>query len=560
MTTVISSVDHLIEVVRKSGLMDEQSLEAKLQEWTATTALPEKPSEFAKLLVRDGLVTVFQANQLLQGKHRGFVINGRYKVLEMLGSGGMGTVFLCEHVLLSRLVALKVLPFDQLNQPSAVERFYREARALAALDHPNIVRAYDMDRDRKLHFLVMEYVDGADLQNIVAAHGPLDPERATHYVTQAAAGLQHAHDGGWVHRDIKPGNILVDRNGTVKILDLGLARLFQDNKDMLTRQFDEKSILGTADYLSPEQGIDSHAVDIRSDIYSLGATFYFLLTGQPPFAGGSLSKKLIHHQMHDPRPIREIRAEIPEELAAVVTKMMAKDPMDRYQIPDQVAEALTPWTQQPLTPLELPGPEQCAAVRSRIQSYSRSGPSSGPRQPPNTPTPRPPTKPLASKPATSTPRSSPVTGKRRREQRSLHRRSRSASRHQRSSSKRPRVLIDNPRCAVNGRRSSLSRKGFGSFGYVRLASGSAGSPRGCCPPPRSAPSWQCWYLADPSQKIEPAPVMAKGSAFLRSPIRRFKHLSRQADWSPLLTPSNSSTSNVPWKWKSRGSGIAMTEP
>src|SRR5262249_41876802 len=151
---------------------------------------------------------------------------------------------------------IKVLPAAAAQEPEVVERFYREARAVAALDHPNIVHAYDVDRDDRLHYLIMEFVDGSSLQDLVSAHGPLEPVRASHYMAQAAAGLQHAHEAGWVHRDIKPGNIVVDRHGVVKLLDLGLARFFWDPGDGLTHRFDDKAVLGTADYLAPEQAVD----------------------------------------------------------------------------------------------------------------------------------------------------------------------------------------------------------------------------------------------------------------------------------------------------------------
>ncbi len=253
--------------------------------------------------MRDGLLTTFQAEQFLQGKWRRFTI-GKYKVLERLGSGGMGSVYLCEHKLMRRRVAVKVLPSAKAEDTSSLERFYREARAVAALDHPNIVRAYDIDQDDKLHFLVMEHVDGCSLQEIIKKTGPMDVLRACHYIRQAALGLQHAHEtAGLVHRDIKPGNILVDRNGIVKILDMGLARFFHDEDDMLTKKFEE-NVLGTADYLAPEQALDSHSVDIRADIYSLGATFYFCLTGRTPFAEGTVAQKLIWHQTRQPKPLR----------------------------------------------------------------------------------------------------------------------------------------------------------------------------------------------------------------------------------------------------------------
>src|SRR5437762_10711885 len=271
-----TSNDELLELVQKSGVLEEKRLEAHLQKLRDSNDLPDEPAKLAAALVRDGLLTNFQSEQLMQGKWRRFAI-GKYKVLERLGSGGMGSVYLCEHKLMRRRVAVKVLPTAKAADPSSLERFYREARAVAALDHPNIVHAYDIDQDEKLHFLVMEYVDGASLQEIVKKTGPMDVTRAAHYMRQSARGLQHAHDtAGIVHRDIKPGNILVDRTGAVKVLDMGLARFFNDEEDILTKKYDE-NVLGTADYLAPEQALDSHGVDIRADIYSLGATFYFCL-------------------------------------------------------------------------------------------------------------------------------------------------------------------------------------------------------------------------------------------------------------------------------------------
>src|SRR5262249_40211701 len=172
-----------------------------------------------------------------------------------------------------------------------------------------------------LHFLVMDYVDGSSLQYIVSRFGPLSPARAAHYIRQAAHGLQHAHQAGLLHRDVKPANILVERNGTIRVLDLGLARFYHDNTDLLTLQSDDQSVLGTADYVSPEQALDSHEVDIRTDIYSLGATFYFLLSGQPPFPEGKIAQKLIWHQVRQPTPVRQIRAEVTERLGAVSHKL-----------------------------------------------------------------------------------------------------------------------------------------------------------------------------------------------------------------------------------------------
>jgi serine/threonine protein kinase len=344
-----STIEEFLDLVRKSGVAEEKRLAAHLEKLRSSGALPPDPNGLAGVLVRDGLLTHFQAEQLLQGKWRRFSI-GKYKVLERIGAGGMGSVYLCEHKLMRRRVALKVLPTAKAEDPSALERFYREARAVAALDHPNIVRAYDIDQEDKLHFLVMEHVDGSNLQEIIKKSGPMDVLRTCHYIRQAALGLQHAHEtAGLVHRDIKPGNILVDRNGIVKILDMGLARFFHDKDDILTQKYDE-NVLGTADYLAPEQALDSHGVDIRADIYSLGATFYFCLTGRTPFAEGTVAQKLIWHQTRQPKPLRSFRPEVPEEIVAIIEKMMAKDPNQRYQTPQQVADALAPYTQTQIPP------------------------------------------------------------------------------------------------------------------------------------------------------------------------------------------------------------------
>jgi serine/threonine protein kinase len=373
-----TTTEQFLELVCKSGLVEASALNNYLASQTAAGALPADPSQLARALVRDGLLTRFQAEQLLTGKTKGFVLAGKYKLLEHLGSGGMGSVYLCEHISMRRRVAIKVLPIAHAKDQSYLERFYREARAVAALDHPNIVRAHDIDHDGNLHFLVMEYVDGASLQEIVSRHGPLSVARAANYISQAAWGLQHAHEAGLVHRDIKPGNILVDRSGTVKVLDMGLARFFHDD-DNLSKRFDE-TVLGTSDYLAPEQTLDSN-VDIRADIYSLGATFYFCLTGQTLFGEGKVAQKLIWHQTRQPKPIRSLRPEVPEELAALIEqKMLAKDPAARFQRPAEVCAALAPWTAEPIPPPpEAEMPRLSPAAAGSRPGETRSGPaSSGP--------------------------------------------------------------------------------------------------------------------------------------------------------------------------------------
>jgi serine/threonine protein kinase len=349
-----SSSAEFLELVQKSGLVEDKRLNAYSERLRADNTLPPEAKILAQQMIQDGILTQFQAEQILQGKWRRFNI-GKYKVLERLGAGGMGSVYLCEHKLMRRRVAVKVLPTAKATDPSSLERFYREARAVAALDHPNIVRAYDIDEDDKLHFLVMEHVDGSNLQDIIKKSGPMSVARATNYIRQAALGLQHAHDAaGIVHRDVKPGNVLVDRNGIVKLLDMGLARFFHDEDDMLTKKYDE-NVLGTADYLAPEQATDSHGVDIRADIYSLGATLYFCLTGRTPFAEGTVAQKLIWHQTRLPKPVKGFRPDVPDELIAVLDKAMAKDVSQRYQLPVEFAEALDPWTQSAIPP---PPPEE----------------------------------------------------------------------------------------------------------------------------------------------------------------------------------------------------------
>jgi serine/threonine protein kinase len=351
-----SSVADLLDLVRQSLPLDPSRLDSYVAELRHSAVLPAKPQELAGLLVRDGFLTAFQADHLMRGRRPKFLI-GKYVILDRLGAGGMGAVYLCEHLQLERLVALKVLPADQAEDPGALARFIREAQAVAALNHPNIVRAYDVDVEGKTYFLVMEYVDGVNLQDLVTRHGRLDPTRAAHYISQSAEGLQHAHQAGLVHRDIKPANLLLSRTGVVKVLDLGLARFFHDDEDALTKEHSGQAILGTADYLSPEQGRNSHNVDIRADLYSLGATFYFLLVGRAPFADGTLNQKLIRHQMKTPTAVRKLRPDVPEAMAMVISRMMAKDAAGRYQTPADVVAALAPWTQtvlRPPAPAELP--------------------------------------------------------------------------------------------------------------------------------------------------------------------------------------------------------------
>ena len=308
--------------------------------------------------MQNAVLTRFQAEQFLQGKWKRFTI-GNYKVLERLGSGGMGNVFLCEHKVMRHRVAIKVLATVIADDPAGLKRFQREARAAAGLDHPNIVRAHDIGQEEKLHYLVMDYVDGTCLQDILKKFGRMDITRAAHYIRQAARGINHAHEAGLIHRDVKPANLILDRTGNVKILDMGIALFSESDEEVLTR-----GPLGTADYLAPEQARDSHNVDHRADIYSLGATFYTMLTGKLPFAEcKTVAQKLIALQTKEPTPIRTLRPEVPEGLAAVVDMMMAKNPSRRYQALNNVVQDLEPWTSKPIPPpLESEMPELSPAL------------------------------------------------------------------------------------------------------------------------------------------------------------------------------------------------------
>lgn len=340
-----ATVDEFLELVHKSGVADAKRLDAFLQQANANGSLPDDPTALANVLIKEGILTRFQTQQFLLGKWRGFAI-GNYKVLERLGSGGMGNVYLCEHKVMRRRVAIKVLATVSAENPESLKRFYREARAAAALDHPHIVRAHDVGREEKLHFLIMDYVDGTSLEEIIRKHGKMDVLRSTHYIRQAAAGLAFAHKAGLIHRDIKPANLMLDRSGTVKVLDMGVARFAEEDEEVLT-----KGPLGTADYLAPEQARDSHAADYRADIYSLGASFYFMVTGLVPLSEGkTVAQKLLFLQTKEPRPLRELRPEVAEGLAAVIQQMMAKDPDQRYQSLGEVIDALEPWTQTPIAP------------------------------------------------------------------------------------------------------------------------------------------------------------------------------------------------------------------
>lgn len=270
---------------------------------------------------------------------------GQYELVEVLGHGGMGTVYKARHTKLKRWAALKVLPAAQLHDPAAVARFHREMEAVGRLDHPNIVQATDAGEEGDVHFLVMEYVEGIDLGKLVRRLGPLSIPDACEIVRQAALGLAHAFEHDLVHRDVKPSNLMLTTAGQVKLLDLGLARLHGEHPadQSLTAT---GQVMGTADYMAPEQATNTRSVDIRADLYSLGCTLYHLLTGRAPFGSpeyDSYFKKMLAHSQHPVPPVRELRPEVPDALLRVLERLLAKDPAGRYATPAELVQRLEPF-------------------------------------------------------------------------------------------------------------------------------------------------------------------------------------------------------------------------
>jgi serine/threonine protein kinase len=268
----------------------------------------------------------------------------RYRLIRKLGQGGMGTVYLAEHRLMRRLVAVKLIRAGLLGNQQLVDRFRQEVQAAAHLSHPHIVMAHDADEADGRHFLVMEYVEGESLAQRLATGGPFLVTDACTCVRQAALGLEFARARGLVHRDVKPHNLMRTPEGIVKILDFGLARVLRESARPEGSLTTEGVVMGTADYMAPEQARDSHRADIRADVYSLGCTLYHLLAGNVPFPDGTAIDKIIKHAVAQPEPLDRCRVDVPAELARVVEKMMARKAEDRYQTPAEVAAALEPFT------------------------------------------------------------------------------------------------------------------------------------------------------------------------------------------------------------------------
>jgi serine/threonine protein kinase len=335
------SPNQFLDCLAASGLMARDDIRRLLTELT-----PHQRSDAAELareLVRREHLTRYQAAKLYQGKSKGFVL-GNYVILDKIGGGGMGVVFRARHQRMDRVVAIKVLLPEVAKNDEAVKRFQREVKAAARLSHPNIVTAHDADQDGDVYFLVMEFVQGTDLFTMVKANGPLAVAKAVDYMLQAARGLEYAHANGVIHRDIKPNNLLLDQQGIVKILDMGLVRFEStvgggDGTEMRSLTISGQK-LGTVDYMAPEQARNAKDADRRSDIYSLGCTLHYVLTGQPIYTGATEMQRILAHRTFPVPSLKPIRADVPDSLDAAFQRICAKRPDDRFQTMTEVIAAL----------------------------------------------------------------------------------------------------------------------------------------------------------------------------------------------------------------------------
>jgi formylglycine-generating enzyme required for sulfatase activity/serine/threonine protein kinase len=334
------TLEQFIQDVTRSGLMSAGEM-ATFQQRLPPARRPRDAEALARELVAAHKLTRYQAAAVAQGQAKKLFFD-QYVILDKLGQGGMGMVLKAEHRKMKRRVAIKVISPTAVKSPEAVRRFYREVEAAAQLSHPNIVAAYDANEHSGTHYLVMEYVEGRDLAAIVKEHGPLPVRQAVECVVQAARGLQYAHEQGIIHRDIKPGNLLLDKKGVVKILDMGLARMDQAAREEVggERLTESGQIMGTGEYMAPEQALDTHRADARSDIYSLGCTLYRLLTGKPPYQGETFTQLFVAHREAPIPSLVAKRSDVPAALDAVFQRMIAKLPDERQQTMSQVIAEL----------------------------------------------------------------------------------------------------------------------------------------------------------------------------------------------------------------------------
>ncbi len=330
----LSMNDAALQRLRESRLLDDEQWRELMRDDRHPTV-----EDALAWLKEQNLLTDWQLAELLRCRRNFFL--GKYRLLRLLGQGGMGEVYLAEHVTMHRRAAVKLISPRIRRNPQAVEQFLTEARSIAALDHPNIVHAYNVDTFGDQYYLVMEYVEGESLQELVDAHGPLPIPEAADVIRQCADGLSHVHDHGVLHCDIKPANLLINGQGVVKIMDLGMARLIQGERTAGSQPQD--GLLGSVDFMAPETAMQSDSLDCRADIYSLGCTFFFALTGRAPFAEGTVAERILKHQMTPPPPLESLRPDVPEELARLCAWMLAKSPEDRPAHARLVVETIRQW-------------------------------------------------------------------------------------------------------------------------------------------------------------------------------------------------------------------------
>lgn len=361
-----------LNLLKASGLSDQKEVKPLLQHFPRQTSTA---GGLASLMVSRGLLSDWQASKLLDGRHIGFLL-GPYRLKSHLARGGMSTLYVAQHTDTGEVCALKVLSPKKADEASYLPRFIREAELASRLEHENVVRVFEFQsctrQKNKVHFMAMELLHGRDLFQEVSARGPLPWREAAEIIRQAAEGLQHAHDCGLVHRDVKPGNLFLTDEGRVKIVDLGLASALEGQEESLTRQFDER-VLGTADYLAPEQAIDSHRADSRADIYALGCTFYFALTGHPPFTDGSLAQRILAHQTKEPRDVRELRSDVPDRVLRVLKGMLLKRRANRIQTCREVADFLNDWLRQSAGQVDTEDAVALPAGRRRLRRIRIKG-------------------------------------------------------------------------------------------------------------------------------------------------------------------------------------------
>jgi serine/threonine protein kinase len=341
----VQTVRTLVKALQQNQLLDPSRLDmvGRSLQGRFTDA-----AAFAGELVRLGWLTTYQVDLMLEGRVEQLVL-GPYRILDLAGEGGLSRVYKAWHVPYQCLCAIKVLRPEIRSDAEAVRQFHQELKVVGKLAHPNIVKGIDIHPERDDYYFAIEYVEGIDLGKLVQQSGALPVVQACDYIRQAALGLQHAYERGVIHRDIKPANLLITNYppqsaGILKILDMGLARReWLTDPSAVANVAPVTMVMGTPDFVAPEQATSPELVDIRADIYSLGCTLYFLLTAKPPFPGRSLAQKLLAHQKGQSIPIEQQRADVPQRLPPVIRKMMAKQPEDRYRTPASVAAALTPF-------------------------------------------------------------------------------------------------------------------------------------------------------------------------------------------------------------------------